>query len=188
MNVIRASFICFISAGPSKPKEDPMGWNNGPSGGGGGSSSQWGGGGGGGGVGEPRPRDGGNGGGAGWGPPPANKPSQGSSWGQNPHGPQQPPRGPQWENDSPTMGRRFDDGTSIWGLKGHGGGLAGPPGGEYLLLFLSSLAADNINLNGLIFNRNFIAHSFSAILSPFMFNFFNFSMLSLDGTSIHQFS
>jgi len=109
-------------AGPSKPKEEAMGWNNGAPGG---SSSQWGGPGG---AGEPRPRDGN---GAGWGPPPANKPSQGSSsWGQSPHGgPQQAPRAPQWENDSPTMGRRFDDGTSIWGQKGPQGGLGGPPGG-----------------------------------------------------------
>jgi len=101
--------------GPSKQKDEAMGWNNS-------SSSQWGGG-----SGDNRPRDGGNG--AGWGPPPTNKPSQNSSWGQTPHGPQQPPRGPQWENDSPTMGRRFDDGTSIWGQKGQSSGLAGPPGG-----------------------------------------------------------
>ena len=95
-----------------------MGWNNN-------SSSQWGGG-----SGDNRPRDGGNG--AGWGPPPTNKPSQNSSWGQTPHGPQQAPRGPQWENDSPTMGRRFDDGTSIWGQKGQSSGLAGPPGGRFM--------------------------------------------------------
>ena len=57
-------------------------------------------------------------------------------WGAGPGGPPAGGRPGQWpENDSPTMGRRFDDGgTSIWGGKAPAGPMqAGPPGGEYIL-------------------------------------------------------
>ena len=112
-----ASVVKYFVTGPSKPKDEGMGgWN-------GAGSNHWGGG-----------NNAGNGG-AGWGPPPA-KPGAGAGggWGAGPGGPPAGRPG-QWpENDSPTMGRRFDDGgTSIWGGKAPAGpGMqAGPPGGEY---------------------------------------------------------
>ena len=91
------------------------GWN-------GAGSNHWGGGG----------NNAGNGG-AGWGPPPSKGPGAGGGWGAGPAGPPGGRPG-QWpENDSPTMGRRFDDGgTGIWGGKAPAGPMqAGPPGGEY---------------------------------------------------------
>ena len=101
--------------GAPKPKEEPMGWNGG--------SNQWGAGGGAGAGGSN---------GSGWGAPPT-KTSQAGGWGNAPGAPggQQPqPRAPQWENESPPMGRRFDDGgTSLWGAKPQPG-MPGPPGGE----------------------------------------------------------
>ena len=87
-----------------------MGWRE--------SSNQWGPGGGGAGN-----------NGSGWGGPPA-KTSQAGGWGNAPGGQQAQARAPQWENESPPMGRRFDDGgTSLWGAKPQPG-MPGPPGGE----------------------------------------------------------
>ena len=111
----------YLSSGVPKPKDEGMGWGNNGAG-----SSQWGGAGGG--------QGGSNGAVGSWGPPPA-KPGPGAGgWGNNP-GPAAAPGGrPQWpENESPTMGRRFDDGgTGIWGGKAQSGmGPGGPPGGEY---------------------------------------------------------
>ena len=76
---------CFI--GPGKPKEENNGWNN--------SGNQWSGGGNGGPPADPR-RD------PSWGPPPNVKPV-GGSWGGQ-------PQREQWHTDSPTIGRRMDDG------------------------------------------------------------------------------
>ena len=74
-----------------KPKEDS--WNANPVGGGGGGGGQWNSG---------RPQEGGGG----WGAPPPTKPS-GGGW----SGGGQPGREQPWHHsESPTIGRRFDDG------------------------------------------------------------------------------
>ena len=80
----------IASLGPGKPKEDS--WNANPGNGGGGvvGGGQWSGG---------RPQEGGGG----WGAPPPIKPAGG--WAG------QPTRDQPWHHsESPTIGRRFDDG------------------------------------------------------------------------------
>ena len=119
----QSQIINIFPSGAPKPKEEAMvGWNGGGGGAGapgGAASSQWG-------------PGGSSNNGSGWGAPPA-KTSQAGGWGNAPGGPggQQPARPPQWnENESPPMGRRFDDGgTSLWGAKPQPG-MPGPPGGE----------------------------------------------------------
>ena len=119
--------------GVSKPKEEAMGWSGGSAG-----PGQWG-------PGGPGANNGGSGG---WGPPPAKGENSNRETSQRSH-PHHPggagagpaggwgnngapgPRPPQWENDSPTMGRRFDDGgTGIWGGNKQAAMPGGPPGGE----------------------------------------------------------
>lgn len=118
--------------GVSKPKDEAMGWS------GSAGPGQWG-------PGGPGANNGGSGG---WGPPPAKGENSNREIRQRSH-PHHPggagagpaggwgnngapgPRPPQWENDSPTMGRRFDDGgTGIWGGNKQAAMPGGPPGGE----------------------------------------------------------